>query len=124
MASFIERIKDSEELGRKMDYQKISYTYMNYICTNINKGIRGRRKEYIRRWKGIRGENSLWKARILAVHHHTQDNMLFFFFSFLFIRYFLHLHFQCYPKSPLCPPPLLTPSLPLCGPGVPLYLGI
>ena len=29
---------------------------------------------------------------------------LFFLFLFL-IRYFLHLHFQCYPKSPPCPPP-------------------
>ena len=31
---------------------------------------------------------------------------VFPFFHFLFlIRYFLHLHFQCYPKSPLYPPP-------------------
>jgi hypothetical protein len=28
------------------------------------------------------------------------------FFLFL-ISYFLHLHFQCYPKSPPCPPPML-----------------
>jgi hypothetical protein len=26
-----------------------------------------------------------------------------------FIRYFLHLHFKCYPKSPLYPPPTLLP---------------
>jgi hypothetical protein len=26
------------------------------------------------------------------------------FFQF-FIRYFLHLHFKCYPESPLYPPP-------------------
>jgi hypothetical protein len=29
----------------------------------------------------------------------------FFFLSFYFIRYFLHLHFKCYPKSSLYPPP-------------------
>jgi hypothetical protein len=29
---------------------------------------------------------------------------------FFIIRYFLHLHFQCYPKSPPCPPP---PPIPL-----------
>jgi hypothetical protein len=33
----------------------------------------------------------------------------FFFFNFIFnfflIRYFLHLHFQCYPKSPPIPSP-------------------
>jgi hypothetical protein len=27
-----------------------------------------------------------------------------------FIRYFLHLHFKCYPKSPLYPPPALLPN--------------
>ena len=55
----------------------------------------------------------------------------FFFFRlnlFLiyFIRYFPHLHFQHYPKSP--PYPRLshspTHSLPLFDPGVPLYWGI
>jgi hypothetical protein len=30
------------------------------------------------------------------------------YFLFL-IRYFLHLHFKCYPKSPLYPPPALLP---------------
>jgi hypothetical protein len=29
-----------------------------------------------------------------------------------FIRYFLHLHFKCYPKSPLYPPPALLPYPP------------
>jgi hypothetical protein len=34
------------------------------------------------------------------------------FFINIFIRYFPHLHFQCYPKSPPYPPPtpLLTHS--------------
>jgi hypothetical protein len=34
----------------------------------------------------------------------------FFFFSF-FIRYFLHLHFKCYPQIPLYPHPTLLPKL-------------
>jgi hypothetical protein len=32
--------------------------------------------------------------------------------SFFFIRYFLHLHFKCYPQSPLSPPPALLPNPP------------
>jgi hypothetical protein len=43
----------------------------------------------------------------------------------IFIRYFPHLHFQCYPKSPPYPPPHSpTHPLPLFGHGVPLYWGI
>ena len=43
--------------------------------------------------------------------------------------FFLHLHFKCYPKSPLYPPlrpPSCSPthSLPLLGPCLPLYWGI
>jgi hypothetical protein len=33
------------------------------------------------------------------------------FFS-IFIRYFLHLHFKCYPESTLYPPPALLPYPP------------
>jgi hypothetical protein len=43
------------------------------------------------------------------------------FFSLFLIRYFLHLHFKCYPKVPYTLP-LLCPGVP--GPGVPLYWGI
>jgi hypothetical protein len=47
------------------------------------------------------------------------------FLKNIFIRYFPHLHFQCYPKSPPYPPPHSpTRPLPLFGPGVPLYWGI
>ena len=40
--------------------------------------------------------------------------MLFILFYFLtiFIRYFLHLHFKCYCKSPLYPPAALLPNQP------------
>jgi hypothetical protein len=49
----------------------------------------------------------------------------FFFPFFKKIRYFPHLHFQCYPKSSPYPPPHSpTHPLPLFGPGVPLYWGI
>jgi hypothetical protein len=34
---------------------------------------------------------------------------LFFLFFIIFIRCFLHLHFKCYPKSPLYPPPRPAP---------------
>ena len=42
---------------------------------------------------------------------------LFWFFVFgifstsFFIRYFLHLHFKCYPQSPLYPLPACSPTL-------------
>jgi hypothetical protein len=34
------------------------------------------------------------------------------FFKTTFIRYFLHLQFKCYPKSPLYPPPTLLSNPP------------
>jgi hypothetical protein len=36
-------------------------------------------------------------------------------FNIFFIRYFVHLHFKCYPKSPL-PPPLSYPPIPTSWP--------
>jgi hypothetical protein len=42
----------------------------------------------------------------------VQSFFLFFFFKQIFIRYFLHLQFKCYPKSPLYPPPVLLPKPP------------
>jgi hypothetical protein len=49
----------------------------------------------------------------------------FFFFFNIFISYFPHLHFQCYPKSlPYPPPHSPTHLFPLFGPGIPLYWGI
>ena len=42
--------------------------------------------------------------------------------GYLFIRYFLHLHFKCYLKSPpYAPLPSPIYPFPLLGPGVPLY---
>ena len=35
----------------------------------------------------------------------------FFFFFYIFIRYFLHLNFKCYPTSPLYTSPALLPYL-------------
>jgi hypothetical protein len=46
-------------------------------------------------------------------------------FPLSFIRYFLHLHFKCYPKSPLYPPRSLLPNpLPAPGPDIHLSWGI
>jgi hypothetical protein len=46
---------------------------------------------------------------------------------YLFIRYFLYIHFKCCPKISLYPPPPpCSPTHPLLllGPGIPLYWGI
>jgi hypothetical protein len=63
-----------------------------------------------------------------ALYYHcslsTIPALVFFFLIFL-IRYFPHLHFQSYPKSPPYPPPHSpTHPLPLLGSGFPLYWGI
>ena len=50
----------------------------------------------------------LYVWRYPASYSHISTNCT----SFFFIRYFLHLHFKCYPKSPLYPPPALLPYLP------------
>jgi hypothetical protein len=42
----------------------------------------------------------------------TLYSLLWFFFISFFVRYFLHLHFKCYPESPIYPPLALLPNLP------------
>jgi hypothetical protein len=69
---------------------------------------------------------SNWLAVSMWAHYClTSMSPVCSFFSF-FIRYFLHIHFKCYPKSPLYPHPTLFPyhPLPLLGPVVPLHWGI
>ena len=45
--------------------------------------------------------------------HFGIQSLSFSFFFFFFIRYCLHLHFKCYPQSPLYPPPTaLVPNPP------------
>jgi hypothetical protein len=39
-------------------------------------------------------------------------SFLYFFQNNFFTRYFLYLHFQCYPESPLYPPPTLLANPP------------
>ena len=48
--------------------------------------------------------NTDWEDR--ARDHHN------FFPLQFFIRYLFHLHFKCYPESPLYPPPALLPYTP------------
>jgi hypothetical protein len=56
------------------------------------------------------------KSSVLALNFSTKLISFFgfskiFFYSF-FIRYFLYLHFKCYPESSLYPPPTPPPLLP------------
>jgi hypothetical protein len=39
--------------------------------------------------------------------------LLYLLFKTIFIRYFPHLYFKCYSKSPLCSPPSYSPTYPL-----------
>jgi hypothetical protein len=48
---------------------------------------------------------------------------MYFLFCVFFIRYFLHLHFKCYPQSPYTLPRPCFPTHPLPSPGIPLYWG-
>ena len=51
-----------------------------------------------------------------------QGLVVFFFFPQFFIRYKLHLHFKCYPESPLYRPLRSLPTHShFLAPGVPLY---
>jgi hypothetical protein len=43
---------------------------------------------------------------------HSLYNIVLEIFFLFFIRYFLYLHFKCYPKSPLYSPPALLPNPP------------
>jgi hypothetical protein len=65
-----------------------------------------------------------WEMRLPFMQSKDKFSVHSLFFKF-FIRYFPHLHFQCYPKSPPYPPPH-SPTHPLLlfGPGIPLYWGI
>jgi hypothetical protein len=64
----------------------------------------------------------LWGEATLSIKAKFQNKI---FFRFFFIRYFLHLHFKCYPESPYTPLPC-SPTHPLLlpGPSIPLYWGI
>jgi hypothetical protein len=62
---------------------------------------------------------SICNVKIIAIHHLSerlhellcsQSPHVFSFFFNIFIRYFPHLHFQCYPKCPPYPPPPLPYS--------------
>jgi hypothetical protein len=66
-------------------------------------------RQLTRSWWNILLSALLWRSLMLTVYS--------FFFQF-FISYFLHLHFKCYPESPLYAHPLpLLPyhPLPLLG---------
>jgi hypothetical protein len=50
-----------------------------------------------------------------VLHLFLSEQLLYSFFLFAmplkkFVRYFLHLHFQCYPKYPPYPPPTPLPT--------------
>jgi hypothetical protein len=47
---------------------------------------------------------------LLGLHSHLQFSQSFFFQCF--IRYFLDLHFKCYPEIPLYTPPIQLPYWP------------
>jgi hypothetical protein len=49
-------------------------------------------------------------TRHLAVHEGISSFFKKFFLFPIFIGYFLHLHFKCYPESPLYPPPAPLPT--------------
>jgi hypothetical protein len=91
-------------------------------------------------WKSVWGSSENWTKYYMMtqlynalaytqkiLQHTTRTHApLFniFFFKKIFIGYFPHLHFQCYPKSPPYPrPPPHSPThpLPLLGHGFPMY---
>jgi hypothetical protein len=62
-----------------------------------------------------------WQSQRVILHscpeqpysiYFSESTVAFVFILFHFIRYFLYLHFKCYPESPLYPPPALLPYPP------------
>jgi hypothetical protein len=68
---------------------------LEFVCGTCHH-IRSVSEYYPYMHKGL-GPNYIMEARLY------QSNISLFFFQF-FIKYFLHLHFKYYPKSPLYPP--------------------
>jgi hypothetical protein len=119
--------------------QNLAFSYKQHQTNPLHKGIMSclLKIEYMSEMK----QNSFWvrcihvyKAQkqkyllvavlvsVIVKRHDDQGNS---FLKKYFFRYFSHLHFQCYPKSPSYPPPHSpTHPLPLFGPGIPLYWGI
>jgi hypothetical protein len=65
--------------------------------------------------KGVESYIQICRERGLKAHpvtYFSNEVTLLLFVCLLFIRYFLHLHFKCYPKSPLYSPPALLPNPP------------
>jgi hypothetical protein len=62
---------------------------------------------------------------IILLYHTKPSIRLFLFLKNIFIRYFLHLQFKCYPKSPLYTPPtlLFNPPTPASWPWYSPVLG-
>jgi hypothetical protein len=60
---------------------------------------------------------NIWESNRHCFRHYSSRlriiDVTYFFFL---IRYFLHLHFQCYPKSPPYTPPLPYPPTPTSWP--------
>ena len=75
----------------------------------------------VEQWTCHKGkQRGSWKKSFNA-----ENRICILFLNCFLIRYFPHLHFQCYPISPpYLPPHSPTHPLPLVGPGVPLFWGI
>jgi hypothetical protein len=69
--------------------------------------------------KLIEAPTMMWHQK-RSVQRKKEGASLFFFF----FRYFLHLHFKCYPENPLYSPFSPTHPLLLPGPGILLYWDI
>jgi hypothetical protein len=93
--------------------------FMSYLTMkNIKGQIKQLRSLSSRQWVDLvllefRRREDWWKVHwINSTSPQRKSWGLFFFFTsqwIFLIRYFLHLHFRCYPKSPPYPPP---PPLP------------
>ena len=105
-----------------------------HCCTQLTYGNKGTHMRQQHAWQcallslSLRILNdviSIPLRELVTLGYLTSAFLFFFFFQF-FIRYFLHLHFKCYPKSPYTLPLPCSPThpLPLLVPGIPPYWGI
>jgi hypothetical protein len=104
-----------KSLNQRMDKENVVHLHNGTLLSYLKQG----RCETCKQINGTRKYHLEWGQ--IFFFFSFLSKVLFFFFFFL-IRYFLHLHFKCYPKSPPYLPPNTLPytptptSWPWCSP--------
>jgi hypothetical protein len=93
------------------------FIFLRQVFTKLSRLALNSLFNWIQPWTCDPLDLAFWIANITSLFHHAWVLFYFILFFFqIFIRYFLHLHFKCYPESSPYPPPLPYPSTPTSWP--------